>query len=117
MKDSIFVEGLHLRGKHGVRERERQNEQEFLVDIRAEFDARAAAKSDNIGDALNYEHFCKVAREAVEHNSFHLIERLADTIAQGILGDLRITRVEVTVRKPAALPSGVPGVRIVRTRS
>ncbi len=114
--DSIFVEGLRLRGKHGVHAHEREREQEFLIDISVDFDTRKSAQSDKLDHTLNYEHFCEIARDAVEKNSFYLIERLAETIAASILADLRIVRVEVSIRKPEALGSGVPGVNIVRTR-
>jgi len=114
--DRIFVEGLALRGKHGVHHKERQEEQEFLIDISVEMDTKAAALSDDISTTADYTQFVEIAREAVERNSFYLIERLADRIAGDILKDERLARVEVTIRKPAALKSGVPGVTIIRTR-
>ena len=43
-----------------------------------------------------------------------LIEKLAGTIAQRVPEDVRITRVSVTIRKPAALDHGEPGVTIWR---
>ncbi len=115
--DRIFVEGLALRGKHGVHHKEREEEQDFLIDISAELDTTAAAKSDNIADTADYTKFVDIARECVERNSFYLIERLGERIARSVLEqDTRVTRVEVTVRKPDALQKGVPGVNIVRTR-
>jgi dihydroneopterin aldolase len=115
--DKVFIEGLQLRGRHGVYSHERENEQEFLIDIVAELDTSAAAMSDNITDTADYTKFCATARETVEDNSFYLIERLADAIARRILEDVRIARVEITIRKPAALAFGVPGVTVIRTRT
>ena len=114
--DKVFVEGLVLRGKHGVHDRERVEEQEFRIDISVEFDSRKAAKSDDLADAADYTEFVEVAREAVERNSFYLIEKLAERIADDILFDARIKQVEVTIRKPQALATGVPGITMVRTR-
>lgn len=114
--DRIFVEKLALRGKHGVHHKERQEEQDFLIDIAVEFGSRKAAETDDIVDTADYVQFVEVAREAVERNSFYLIEKLAQRIADGILADVRLKKVEVTVRKPEALESGVPGITIVRTR-
>jgi dihydroneopterin aldolase len=114
--DSVFIEELRLRGKHGVYEHERQSEQEFLVDIRVSFDMRKAAHSDDLADTINYATFAAIAKDVVEKNSFYLIERLGETICERILEDKRIKDVSVTIRKPAALPSGVPGVTIVRQR-
>ena len=42
------------------------------------------------------------------------IEKLAGTIAQRVPEDVRITRVSVTIRKPAALDHGEPGVTMWR---
>lgn len=114
--DTVFIEGLRLSGKHGVHEHERQNEQEFIIDIHGTLDIRTAALSDNLTDTVDYSHFAVIAREVVEKNSFDLIERLADTICSRILEDKRLTGVSVTIRKPAALGNGLPGVTIVRTR-
>src|SRR3989344_85641 len=112
-EDSIFVEGLRLRGKHGVHENERQNQQEFVVDISVKFDTRKAAASDDLADTVDYGTFATIAKDVVEKNSFYLIERLADTICSRILADTRIQEVAVTIRKPAALQNGVPGVTII----
>ena len=115
--DKIFVEGLALRGKHGVHHKERQEEQNFLVDISVEFDTTAAVKSDALADTVDYSQFAATAKDIVEKESFYLIEKLADTIARRILEDDRGSSVEVTVRKPEALKSGIAGVTIVRTRA
>ncbi len=114
--DRVFIERLSLRGKHGLHERERRNEQEFLIDIAVDFDAAKAAASDDIAEAADYRAFRDIAERAVAQESFYLIERLADTIARRVLIDARIARAEVTIRKPEALPNGIPGVTIVRTR-
>src|SRR3989344_978326 len=114
--DRVFIHDLHLRGKHGVGEAERSTEQEFLIDIEAEFDATNAATSDKIEDTIDYARFREIAREAVEKNSFYLIEKLADRIASGILEDARVRKVSVSVRKPAVYKDCTPGVTIVRER-
>ncbi len=114
--DTIFIKGLSLQGKHGVGEHERNTEQEFLLDIEAVFDTRAAAASDNLEDTVDYVRFADVARAIVEKNSFYLIEKLAEIIAQRILEDARIESVSVTVRKPSVLASGVPGITLTRSR-
>src|SRR3989338_10196438 len=110
----IFIERLVLKGKHGVSDREREVAQEFQIDISAEADTRASAESDEISDTVNYKDFAEIAREVIEGPSSHLIETLAHRIAKRILEDERIKAVSVTVRKPQVLPSGVPGVTMVR---
>lgn len=114
--DRVFIKDISLFGKHGVHEEERLNEQEFRIDILAKFDASQSVKSDDLADTVNYVDFLAIAKEAVEQNSFYLIERLGSRIAERILDDTRIASVEVTVHKPAALTNGKPGITIVRSR-
>jgi dihydroneopterin aldolase len=114
--DTIFLRNLSIKGKHGVHDEERQVEQEFLFDIEASVDTRAASKSDDIVDTVNYSAFKKIAKDVVEKQSFNLIERLADTIATKILEDTKIQSVAITVRKPAVYADSVPGIRIERSR-
>lgn len=114
--DTVFLNGLSVQGKHGVMERERHVEQEFVLDIAADFDTRASAQSDNLEDTLDYVRFRDIAVDVITHESHYLIERVADRIASRILEDARIQRVSITIKKPSVLPSGVPGISITRER-
>lgn len=114
--DRVFIEGLSVAGKHGVHDDERRGEQEFVLDISATFDTRKAAETDNIGDTIDYVRFRDIAREVIGSETHYLIERIAQKIADRILEDARISEVTIMIRKPTVLPSGVPGVTIVRTR-
>jgi len=115
--DKIFIQNLAIRGKHGVQPEERMNAQEFVLDILVGFDTRKAAASDNLEDTIDYDFFRNSAKAIVEGESFHLIEKLADTVAQKILEDARIYTVSVTIRKTEMYPDAVPGITAVRTRT
>ncbi len=114
--DKIFLEGLMLRGKHGVSDAERARDQEFILDIEIQFDTKNAAASDALEDTVNYDYFRTVAKEVVENSSFHLLEKLADTVARRILEDKRISIVSVTIRKTEMYPDCTPGVTVMRSR-
>jgi len=114
--DTIFIRNLAIRGKHGVKPEEWVNDQEFVLDITVEFDTRAAAKSDDLNDTIDYDFFRNSAKAVVEGKSFHLIERLADAVAQKVLEDKRIQNVSVTIRKTEMYPDSMPGITVVRTR-
>ncbi len=115
--DTVFIRGLSVSGTHGVYEHERNAEQEFLVDIEAVFDTQSAAASDRLEDTVDYDAFARIAQEVVQRNSFYLIERLADTIAKELLkNESRLESVRVTIQKPMALKSGIPGASIERKR-
>lgn len=114
--DTIFVRNLIVSGKHGVHDHEWSHEQRFEVDIEVAVDTRRAAKSDDVKDTIDYAHLCAIASTVIKGRSVYLLEKLASIIADTILQDDRIANVSVTIRKPTVLPSGVPGVTIVRTR-
>ena len=114
--DKIFIEGLKIRGRHGVSPSEREAAQEFVLNISIEFDTRTAAASDKLKDTIDYSGIRKAAKEVVKHSSFHLIEKLADAVAQKILEDFRISNVSVTVRKVGMYDDCTPGVTVVRKR-
>jgi len=115
--DKIFIEHLAVRGKHGVSDEERSREQEFMLDIEIEFDTKAAAESDDLAGTVDYDSFRASAKEIAEGSSFHLIEKLADTIAQNILEDKRIAGVKISVRKSEMYSDCTPGVTIVRAQA
>lgn len=114
--DTVFLDGLMLSGKHGVMPHERKVEQEFIIDIAARIDTAAASASDNLADTVDYVRFRDIAEDVIQNESHYLIERVADRIESRILDDSRIQELTISIRKPAALQSGVPGVTIVRAR-
>lgn len=114
--DRVFLNGFSVQGKHGVMDRERKVEQEFVLDIEALVNTQDAARSDKLADTVDYVRFRDIAAEVIGGESHYLIERVADLIAARIMEDIRIQSVSVTVRKPAVLPNGIPGITIVRER-
>ena len=115
--DRVFIEGLSIAGKHGVLEHERKLEQEFVFDISASFDARVAATSDTLADTIDYIRFRDIVRDVIGNSPHYLIEKIATIIAERILEDKRIGEVTVTIRKPAVLASGIPGISITRAQN
>ena len=116
MADRVFIEHLSLRGKHGVYDWEWEKSQEFIIDISADIDLAAAAKSDDITDTADWTGMYSIAKEVIEGPSMYLIEKIAEIIAMRILEDKRIKSITVQVRKNEILAEGVPGVSITRNR-
>lgn len=115
--DRIGLHGLRGHGRHGVLDAERQDGQEFLVDVVLCLDTRAAAVSDELRDTVDYGALARSVMDIVEGPPAALIETLAQRIADLVLTDPRISEVEVTVHKPyapVAVPFGDVTVRIVR---
>ncbi len=98
--DRIEIRGLRVRGRHGVFEDERRHGQTFCIDVTLERDLSGPAASDALGDTVDYATLAQQIADAVAYTRFHLIEALADHIADIALGDPSVEAVEVRVAKP-----------------
>lgn len=119
MSDHIVLRGLVVRGYHGVFEHERSDGQDFVVDVELEVDTTVAARSDQLGDAVDYGAVAAAVAAVVSGEPVNLLETLAQRIASACLADVRVTSVEVSVHKPQApipLTFGDVAVTIVRSR-
>jgi dihydroneopterin aldolase/2-amino-4-hydroxy-6-hydroxymethyldihydropteridine diphosphokinase len=116
--DRIQIKDLHLRTIIGIGEEERRARQDVLINIILHTDTRAAERSDDINDALNYRTLTKRVIKLVEDSQFYLIEKLAAEIAALCLDDPRVEGVSVAVEKPGAVRfARSVGVEIYRTRA
>ena len=103
MTDSISLANMRFRGHHGVLEHEREQSQPFEVDVELYLDLRAAGRSDELSETIDYRGVFDVSRSVVEGPSCSLIEALAERIAAGVLslpGGEALSEVVVRVRKP-----------------
>jgi len=118
--DRIILTGVTARGFHGVFDHERQDGQEFRVDIvLGVLSISKAAKSDDLRHTVDYGAVAQAVVEVIEGPPVNLIETLAVTIAERCLDFDYVRAVTVTVHKPQA-PIPVPfddvAVRITRAR-
>ncbi|MFF1572561.1 dihydroneopterin aldolase [Leifsonia sp. NPDC058292] len=118
--DSIILTGLRVRANHGVYDFERENGQEFVVDVTAWLNLAGAAASDDVEATVHYGELAEEVAAAVRRDPVDLIETVAERIAAVVLAHSAVTAAEVTVHKPQA-PIEVPfedvAVRILRERS
>ncbi len=117
-EDRIEVRRIQVDGHHGALAGEQESAQPFEVDLDIYLDLRAAQASDDLLTTVDYGSLTLAVVAIVTNTRFALLEALAGAIADDLLGDERIDRVAVTVRKmsppiPAVLDS--TGVRIVRS--
>ena len=115
---SITIEGIELRGRCGVTPEERAVGQTLVVDVRLEPAARGAGLSDDLADTVDYGRVVDLVRGVVEGGEFHLLERLATVIADGIWDEFAPDLLEVAVTKPSppvAIPVAAARVEVVRT--
>lgn len=116
--DLVEIRGLKLRGRHGVTEEERSDEQPFVINLAARLDARPAALLDDLSATLDYEEAVRIVAKLVTGESFQLLETLADRIARAILANSRVLDVWVRVAKThAPLSEDVEEVAVEISRS
>ncbi|MEN9620423.1 MAG: dihydropteroate synthase [Actinomycetota bacterium] len=118
--DHITLTGLRAFAHHGVFEHERRDGQEFIIDVTAWLDLRAAASGDDLAATVHYGVLAEQVVAAVESQPVDLIETVAERIASVVLSHGAVWQTHVTVHKPQA-PITVPfadvSVTIVRGRS
>jgi dihydroneopterin aldolase len=117
--DHLTLTGLKAFGHHGVFAHERENGQEFVLDVTTWLDLGAAADGDDLEQTVHYGVLAEQIVAAVERDPVDLIETVAERVAGVVLAHGATNAVKVTVHKPGA-PISVPfsdvSVTITRVR-
>lgn len=119
MADRITLTGLRVRGHHGVFEHEKENGQDFVVDVTAWLELAAAAETDDLANTLDYGALATRVAEIVGGPPRDLIETVATESAESLMRwDERLHAVEVTIHKPdAPIPLNFADVAVTVRRS
>lgn len=104
--DNIILKGLEFTGCHGVLPEEKTTPQIFRIDINLYKELILAGQTDDLADTINYAEIYDEVKNIIENNSYNLIEKLAETIAQNILDKYPIAAIKVIVYKPNAPVKG-----------
>jgi 7,8-dihydroneopterin aldolase/epimerase/oxygenase len=96
---TIELAGLELHGYHGVNPEERRDGQLFVFDVWLEVPDGTGA-SDRIEDTIDYREVAALVREVSDGRQFQLLEALASTLAEALLGRFPVDAARVRVRKP-----------------
>ena len=115
--DRIELRGLRALGTHGALPEEQFRAQPFEVDLDVICDLADAGRTDALHDTVDYGALAHAVERVVTDERFHLLERLAERIAEEVRSDERVTAVTVTVRKlrpPVAVDLASAAVTITR---
>ncbi|MDQ1293877.1 MAG: 7,8-dihydroneopterin aldolase/epimerase/oxygenase [Actinomycetota bacterium] len=116
--DQVRLVGLVARGRHGVFAQERQNGQDFRVDVVLYMDTRPAGDTDDLNRTVNYGELATSVADVVRGDPLNLVETLAARIAAVCLADPRVAAADVAVHKPQApVPERVSDVVVVVRRT
>ena len=100
-KHVLSIRGVKASGRHGANRGERDEPQEFLVDL----DVEVEVHDDALEKTVDYRTLADAARRTVETTSFVLLESLAQAVADRLRDDAGAGSVRVTVHKPSAARS------------
>src|SRR6267142_370447 len=67
--DRILLEGMSFHGRHGVRAAEREQPQEFKVNVEVDCDLSEPGHTDRIEDTIDYRRIRAIAKEVIERES------------------------------------------------
>jgi len=116
--DKIFIADLCIDALIGIYPEERIKKQPIFLDIEVMVNTHPAAISDQIQDAVNYENIINRIKTWVQNSEFHLVEKLANHLAENLLLEFPIQTVWLKLSKtPKNLPVSRVGVVIERTRT
>ena len=101
--DTIFLHGLKIECVVGAWEWERQIKQIVYVDLDMGADIGKAAESDDINDTLNYKEVSKQVTELVQDKKYHLVEAMAQGIAELLINGFNVPWCRVRVNKKGAV--------------
>lgn len=102
----------------GIYPHERAATQTVRLDIELDYDFAAAAASDAIADAVDYDDVAASVSALLRERGFQLIEAMAEHAAAMLLARVpAATAVRIEIRKPAAVPAAACSfVRVERRR-
>ena len=101
--DIIYINDLIVPCIVGAFEHERGSKQNVTINLSFAVDTKKAGKSDDLKDTVSYHDIAHNVHEMVTQSSYHLLEALAQSVADICLQDKRIQQITVSIEKPKAV--------------
>jgi dihydroneopterin aldolase len=115
--DIIFIRDIRIETLIGAYEFERREPRILHLDIEIGRAAIRACKTDRLADTIDYAAVVVAVREVFGSHKFHLLESLAEMLAELILGRFKADWVRIELAKNGIVENaGDVGVRIERAR-
>ena len=101
--DTVYIKSLKTDAVIGVYDWERSIRQTLVLDLELASDNRAAAATDGIAEAVDYDAISKRVLAYVQGSEFQLIETLAERVAEIVLTEFNIPWLRLKLGKPGAV--------------
>jgi len=106
LKDKILLKGIVLYAHLGAEKEEREVRQKISLDVELSLSLEETAQKDDLEKTVDYEKVYNLIKERIEAKKYHLLETLAQDIAQEILKDFPINEVLIRAKKPQVKLAG-----------
>ncbi len=115
--DKIFIQNLEVETIIGIYDWEREAPRPLFLDLEIGCDISAAAITDEIDDAIDYDQLSKEITAFAANADYQLIESFAEAVAQIVLKYGGVKWVKLQLGKPGAVENAANvGVSILRTQ-
>lgn len=113
--DIVYIRELEIQTVIGIYDWERQIRQTVSLDLDMATDIRAAARTEDIANTLDYKAVSKRLIAFIEKAEFLLIETMAERIAEIVLAEFPVTWLRLRLGKPGAV-TGARDVGVIIER-
>jgi len=113
--DIVYLNDLRVDTVIGIYDWERRTRQTVILDIEMGTDIRKAAETDSIESALDYKAVAKHLFGYIEETRFHLVETLAEKVAEILINEFDVPWCRVRLNKKGAV-RGVRDVGVIIER-
>lgn len=114
--DYLFIENFEVPCRVGITAQERSFPQVVTLSIKLFFPLESAGKSDNLHQTVDYATLIKGIRHLLGKKEYHLIEAVAEDVAQFTLKNMKIEATEIHAGKKVFTEIKSVGAVIFRTR-
>lgn len=98
--DRLRIDRMTFYANIGTTQAERELGHVVHVDLVLHGDFRRAGETDDLKAAIDYAAVVRAVGEVAQDGEYHLVEALAERVAERVLADFAADRVEVRVEKP-----------------
>ena len=102
--ESIHIHDMRVQCIVGVNPEEREIEQTLLLSLSFPADFSRPADEGNLESTVDYSAVAKAARAFIRQGKFRLLETLARGLGAHLCEQFGLSRLQLAVRKPAAIP-------------
>ncbi|MCP1673194.1 dihydroneopterin aldolase [Natronocella acetinitrilica] len=113
--DTVFIRALGVESIIGVHAWERRLKQRLTIDLDLAWNTAAAAADDDLSEALDYAAVAARVQSLAAAESCHLLETLAERMADTLREEFGVAWLRLRVSKPGAV-AGAAAVGVVIER-